>query len=279
MVVQGTFGLRFPAKYRLHSCFQVDSRCAITLNLARTLSRDKIFMEKVKSAGFTDLDQLANHLRESRLPFYLEEGKEETALRAFGCFLAGEGQAELMTAISSSEEMKAIENLPRSIDFIVGGNISRRSIRSIDDHFRILREEGRVRELISFAEGEQEECLLAAIDELAYIRTPEVQKALTMLSQSEEGGIAVRAMHSLVVMGHDLTARIMKAGLEISGLEQERGELIFVFRSLALLKRADHAYIIFSRLNKSQQQRIIMDLMADSLAEVRDLAAVLKSLR
>jgi len=278
-VVRGTFGLRFPAKYRLHSCFQVDSRCAITLELARALSRDPIFKDKIKAAGLTDLEQLADHLRESRQPFYLEAGKEETALRAFDRFLAGEGRSELTTIISTLEEMQAIENLPRINEFIVEGEISRRTLRSAEDHFRVLREEGRGRELIDFAEGDQRELALTAIDELAALCTPEVQRALGILSHSDDSTVAVRVMHSLVIMGHDLTGRIMKAGLEISGLEEERGELIFIFRSLALLKRADHAYIIFSRLKKTQQQKMILDLLADKSAEVRDLAAVLNSVR
>jgi len=278
-VVQGTFGLRFPAKYRLHSFFQVSSRSAITLGLARALSRDPVFKERIKADGLTDLDQLIGQLRESGQPFYLEAGKEETALRAFNRFLAGEGRSELTTIISTLEEMQAIDNLPRTSEFIIGGEISRATLRSAEDHFRVLREEGRARELIDFAEGDQRELALAAIDELAELRTPEVQRSLGMLSHSDDSAVKVRAMHALVIMGHDLTGRIMQAGLEISGLEEEREEITFVFRSLGLLKRADHAYIIFSRLNKTQRQKLILKLLGDHSAEVRDLAAVISSVR
>lgn len=279
------------AKRALHPIFHKESSYAVSLQTALRLSADKQFVRALRNEGIKELDQLGNGLLDGSLVVF--ESWHRPTLKIYPRFIVTKKNDFMAFLISDAGEMGPEGNRLKFADFLLMGRLFSGPVRTIEEHMVVLRREGAVGELLQIAAGGIIDCALAAVDQLVHFRTLEVQKALRELAKAADERLALRALHALAGRGeaHDLAAKVAEIGLQVAervrvGAEGDWDDInLFVaFRALAQIGLPDHrlAYKIFCRLNdrpgsrlNDQQHQLIIRMRSDSLAEVRDLAALL----
>lgn len=285
---------------KLLDIFKGNSSYAISINLAQQLSRDLLFKSMVAGGGIKSITHLGDILVNRDRPLCLEKVDENAAIQLFNRILVEEVEGEekdvAKSIISNHAEMGIEENklAGQEVEVYLEGEERLMYVRTIEEHMEVLRGEGRVERLKHYVEDRfLDECVTAALAELAYFNADYVRDFLREVSLWEDQRISLRAMHSLAFLGcDDIKEKIIERGdglirkmrvvarNTLSDRSHYGSDLLLVFLSLAYLKESDKAVKFFRRLNKQEQEKLIQEMKKDDYPiEVHSFALTLESIQ